>query len=94
MEQILKAALIGGANAAEIEYIILDNVLINRDGVANEEERIIFSLEDMSDGNIKLSFRFERADIPRLVQVLGIPEVVVTETSNKVTGRYILKINS
>ncbi|KAJ8911974.1 hypothetical protein NQ315_003252 [Exocentrus adspersus] len=81
MEEVLEAAILGGANDEEIEFIILDNVLIDRDNVEILEP---FDLEQMADEEVKLSFRFERNDIYRLRHYLGIPENVRTNTSNRV----------
>lgn len=44
-------------------------------------------LDDWSDEDIKLCFRFERNDLPHLVEVLRIPHEVVTGTGNRVSGK-------
>nr|CAI5833154.1 unnamed protein product [Callosobruchus analis] len=82
MEDALEAVILAGADDEEIEYVILDNILIQR----NILERRQFNLENMSEEEIKLNFRFDRADLHRLMDVLRIPLEVVTDTRNKVNG--------
>lgn len=84
MEELLQAAILGGANDEEIEFIILDNIFINRDNILQQQA---FNLDDWSDEDIKLCFRFERNDLPHLVEVLRIPHEVVTGTGNRVSGK-------
>nr|CAI5820520.1 unnamed protein product [Callosobruchus analis] len=59
MEDALEAVILAGADDEEIEYVILDNILIQR----NILERRQFNLENMSEEEIKLNFRFDRADL-------------------------------
>lgn len=89
MEEILEAAILGDANNEEIEFLILNNILINRDNVEQAER---FSLEQMTDEEIKLAFRFERNHILTLKDYLGIPEEVVTVTGNKVNGKSSVRV--
>lgn len=87
MEELLEAAILGGTNDAEIEFLILDDVLINRDNIMeNPNNGNSFSLDDFSDEDVKKHFRFERQDILQLVNLFGIPELVRT--------RRIIKVNS
>nr|CAI5856827.1 unnamed protein product [Callosobruchus analis] len=88
MEDALEAVILAGADDEEIEYVILDNILIQR----NILERRQFNLENMSEEEIKLNFRFDRADLHRLMDVLRIPPEVVTDTRNKVNGLTALCI--
>lgn len=90
MEDILEVAILGEEQDEEIELILLNYILV--DGHNLENERHIFSLEQMSDEDITLSFRFERNDIYRLRIYLGIPENVFTETNNRVNGTTALCI--
>lgn len=84
MEEILEAVILGGGNDNDIEAVILHNILIDRDYV---EERREFSLEEMTEENVKLNFRFEKGDIPRLVNAIGIPPEIMTNTRNKVNSK-------
>lgn len=86
MEEELLAAILGNANDDEIEYIIMANILVNRDNIERHPDH--FDLNNLTDEEIRLNFRFDRADIPRLVQVLRIPEEIVTDTGNRVSGKY------
>lgn len=87
MEELLEAAILGGANDAEIEFLILDDVLINRDNIMeNPNNGNSFSLDDFSDEDVKKHFRFERQDILQLVNLFGIPELVRTRRRIKVNS--------
>lgn len=88
MDELLEIALLGNADDEEIEMIILDNVLINRDNVGRQG--VPFNLDNFSDEEVITHFRFERADLLGLVALLGIPEQVITETSNRVNGRFYI----
>lgn len=85
---MLEIAILGNANDEDIEYIILDNVFINRDEFQREPDDL-FHLDNYTDEEIKLNFRFEREDIPRIVEALGVPAEVITETGNKVSGKNL-----
>ncbi|KAK4886490.1 hypothetical protein RN001_002761 [Aquatica leii] len=92
MEEQLEVAILGGANDEEIEQLILYNVI----GVAivdNEEEENImenveFNLNNMTNDEIKLNFRFQREDITRLKNAIRIPQRVITNTRNKMDDRH------
>lgn len=83
---MLENAIVGNFNDEELEYLILDNVLIDRDEIEREEDN--FSLNNFTDEEIRLNFRFERADIAHVLQALRIPEEVITETGNQVSGEF------
>lgn len=71
MENLLKAVNVGGDNDDEnIEFVIMENILINRDHVMRPINN--FELNELSDSEIKLNFRFKRNGIHRLLQVLGL----------------------
>ncbi|KAG5865786.1 hypothetical protein JTB14_019016 [Gonioctena quinquepunctata] len=84
MEEMLEVGLWGDADDDEIEMIIMDNILIDRDHVQQGQNP--FNSDDYTDEEIVINFRFERADLPVLFEVLRIPEDVITETGNKVNG--------
>ncbi|XP_030766491.1 protein ALP1-like [Sitophilus oryzae] len=84
MEELLEAAILGGANDAEIEFLILDNVLINRDNIMENGNN--FTLDDYADEDVKKHFRFERQDILQLANFLGIPDPVRTQRRVKVNN--------
>ncbi|KAG5898582.1 hypothetical protein JTB14_016594 [Gonioctena quinquepunctata] len=84
MEEMLEVGLWGDADDDEIEMIIMDNILIDRDHVQQGQNP--FNLDDYTNEEIVINFRFERADLPVLFEVLRIPEDVITETGNKVNG--------
>ncbi|KAJ8955926.1 hypothetical protein NQ314_006825 [Rhamnusium bicolor] len=48
--------------------------------------RLVFNLEDIDDRDVKLNFRFDRDDIPRLCQALRIPELITTQSGYQATG--------
>ncbi|KAF5296088.1 hypothetical protein FQR65_LT19848 [Abscondita terminalis] len=78
MEEALLAGILGNANDHGMEYLILYNILINRDNVN-------FDLANLTDEEIRLNFRFERDDLPRLARLLTIPDEIVTETGNRIS---------
>ncbi|KAG5863761.1 hypothetical protein JTB14_030618 [Gonioctena quinquepunctata] len=84
MEEILEVRLWGDADDDEIEMIIMDNILFDRDHVQQGQNP--FNLDDYTDEEIVMNFQFERADLPVLFEVSRIPEDVITETGNKVNG--------
>ncbi|KAJ8930729.1 hypothetical protein NQ314_016435 [Rhamnusium bicolor] len=47
--------------------------------------RPVFSLEDIDDRDVKLNFRFNRDDIPRLCQALRISELITTQSGYQAT---------
>lgn len=91
MEQILENAILGNFNDEQIEYLVVDNVLIDRDEIEREENN--FSLSNFRDEEVRLNFRFELLDIPHIVHALRIPDQVITETGNKVSGQFWVPIN-
>lgn len=92
MEEILEAVILGGGNDGDIEHVILQNILIDRDQVDGDANNQ-FNLNELSDEDIKLNFRFERNDLERLVQMLRLPNEIRTDTRNKVSGKCGLKKN-
>jgi len=85
MDELLEMVILDGVEDDDLEFVVLDNLLINRDDLP---QRPIFDLNNYSDQEIKENFRFERDDLPLLLRASGIPEEVVAPTGNKVTGEF------
>ncbi|KAJ8950905.1 hypothetical protein NQ314_007762 [Rhamnusium bicolor] len=49
--------------------------------------RPVFNLENIDDRDVKLNFRFDRDDIPRLCLALRIPELITTQSGYQATGK-------
>lgn len=88
MEEDLEAAILAGANDDDIEYIIMDHILINRDGNDDVWRHQNFNINQMTDEDVVLNFRFEREHLPILKECLGLPDVLLTEEGHNVEGRY------
>ncbi|XP_050516041.1 uncharacterized protein LOC114329942 [Diabrotica virgifera virgifera] len=86
MEEILEQAMLLEANDNDIEYLIL-NLVLNDDNVQNQNVHPVFNFDTLEPEQAKQYFRFEKQDIPRLVQLLGIPDIIVTETGHTCTAR-------
>ena len=87
MDELLEVLILDDAEDDDLEFVVLDNILIDRD---NLPERPTFNLNNLSDEEIKDNFRFERGDLPLLLRASGIPpEVVTATTNNKVSGEYL-----
>ncbi|XP_050515881.1 uncharacterized protein LOC126892544 [Diabrotica virgifera virgifera] len=85
MEDILEQAILLEANDDDIEYVILNHIL--NDGNDNNVQNVpVFNFDTLEAEQAKKYFRFEKQDIPRLVQLLGIPDIIVTETGHTCTG--------
>ncbi|KAK4886198.1 hypothetical protein RN001_002469 [Aquatica leii] len=82
MDEILEAVIVGGAGDDDIELAILHNVIIDREEIWNE--RAPFDINTLTDEEVVLNFRFRREDLPRLLYVFHIPNVIVTDTRNRI----------
>lgn len=85
MENILEAVILGGGAEDEVEFVILNNILVDRDDVG-EPENSTFYLDNFSDQEIKLNFRFNRHDIEILTNTLRLPPEIQTDTRHKVNS--------
>lgn len=90
MEEDLLLVILAEENDDDdiIEQIIINNVLINRD-LGIEVNNLAFDLDEMAEEEVRENFRFDREHIYRLVEVLGLPERVITDTQNNVNSKYI-----
>lgn len=86
MEQMLKNAFLGIFNDEDMEYLIPNNMLIDRDDIQREQNN--FSLANFTDEEIRLNFRFERNDISHIVEALRTPADVINETGNEGFGDF------
>lgn len=85
MEEQLEIAIMMGAGDDDIELLMLHNII----GVVNDEpnnEGIPFDINNLSDEEVKLNFRFSRNDILRLRNALRVPEEILTENGNRTDG--------
>ncbi|KAJ8930621.1 hypothetical protein NQ314_016536 [Rhamnusium bicolor] len=57
-----------------------------------EQERLLFNLQNISDVDIEVNFRFHRDDLPRLLRVLQITPIVRTKEGDLATGEEALCI--
>lgn len=81
---LLEAVILGGGADEDIEFAILDNILIDRD---EEGQGPPFHLENFSDEEVVKNFRFQRDHLQRLKNVFVIPDEIVTEAGDRVNGR-------
>ncbi|KAF5269779.1 hypothetical protein FQA39_LY08560 [Lamprigera yunnana] len=89
MYEILEAVILGGAGDDDIELAILHNVIIDREEIGNK--RAPFNINSLTDEEVVLNFRFRRKHLPRLLYVFRMPNVIVTDTRNKIDGmRFVL----
>ncbi|XP_031328307.1 uncharacterized protein LOC116159472 [Photinus pyralis] len=89
MEEVLEALILGDAADDDYEYVIMDNIFVNREEVNQGPP---FDFNTLTEEEVLLNFRFSRADLPRLFHVLHIPNVIVTDTRNRVDGFTALLI--
>lgn len=84
MEQILEAVILGGGDDDDVEFIILDHILRDE----NDEGRgPPFDLANLTDEEVLKNFRFQREHLPRLKNVLNIPNNLVTHAGDHVDGK-------
>ena len=57
-----------------------------------EYERKVTTAASWPEGNFRADFRFERADFPRLRQLLGVPAIMRTDNRERFTGEEALLI--
>lgn len=81
MEEDLWAAILAEEDDNAIEYIMIENLLVNRDEVQNVRQ---FNLDNFTEEEIRQNFRFNRADIELLANGFGLPERIITGTGNNV----------
>ncbi|KAG5884379.1 hypothetical protein JTB14_026211 [Gonioctena quinquepunctata] len=89
MEEQLEVAVLAGANHQEIEQLLLHNII----GIAvenGENNNVEFSLNNMTDDEVKNNFRFQREDVLRLRDALRIPHHNITHSRNNVDGTTAL----
>ncbi|CAH1984519.1 unnamed protein product [Acanthoscelides obtectus] len=86
MEEVLEAVILGGGTNEDIEYAIMDNILIDRDEMEVQPAFYLNHLEVLKN------FRFHQEDLPRLRNVLLIPAVVVTDAGDRCDGFKALLI--
>lgn len=80
------AALESSESDSDLEDALLLEVL-NQPNNANRAEMYgNFSLNDLSEAECKLYFRFEKNDIPRLARALGVPDEFTTDSGHKTSG--------
>lgn len=91
MEEVLEAVILGGGDDEEIEWVILNNILIDRDE-AEGAAAGNFDINNYSDEDTKLHFRFSRNDILRLLHCLNLPNEIQTDSRNKVNSKSFLKL--
>lgn len=84
MENVLEAVILGGGADEDIEFVILDNILIDRD---EEGQGPPFDLENLSDKEVVKNFRFERGHLQRIKNVFLIADEIITEAGDRVNGR-------
>ncbi|XP_074034711.1 uncharacterized protein [Leptinotarsa decemlineata] len=89
MENILEDVILGGGADEDIEFVIMNNILINRD---EEGQGPPFELENLSDEEVVKNFRFQRGHLQRIKNVFLIPDEVVTEAGDRVNGLKALCI--
>ncbi|XP_074038222.1 uncharacterized protein isoform X2 [Leptinotarsa decemlineata] len=89
MENILEDVILGGGADEDIEFAIMNNILINRD---EEGQGPPFELENLSDEEVVKNFRFQRGHLQRIKNVFLIPDEVVTEAGDRVNGLKALCI--
>lgn len=86
MDEILEAVILGGAGDDDIELAILHNLNIDHQEIGNE--RAPFDINGLTDEEVVLHFRFRREDLPMLLNVFHVPNVIVTDTRNRIDGKY------
>lgn len=75
----------------DIDHNLVRGIILN-DILANQIENIVenpvlrFDLNNIEDKYVKLLFRFNREDIPRLAQALGIPDQIRTRSRHSAAG--------
>ncbi|XP_031338915.1 uncharacterized protein LOC116167616 [Photinus pyralis] len=88
MDELLEVLALGNFNANDMEDAILYQ-LINHE--ENNNNGVVFNLEEWSDDEAKVHFRFTKNDIRRLVQILGLPNEIRTYTRNRISSKLHTK---
>lgn len=72
-----------------VRGIILNDIFHGDDNIENVNNEIQFNLDNMTPLDVKNKFRFEKEDIPMLVQLLGLPANIRTASGHTCTGKNI-----
>lgn len=91
MENDLALGILAGGEHGVIEHIILNNSIGNAQDIEEPEQLPLFNLDEMDEMEVKLQFRFTRADIHRLKQLLRIPDELRIEQRYVVLGKYLIR---
>lgn len=91
MENNLELAVLAGGHPAVIEHIILDNIIGDND--PQHLDVPPFDLNEMDEMEVKQQFRFSRADIFRLKELLRIQDEIRIESRHVVQGKYLTSAN-
>lgn len=91
MEDIINAVVLGeddDSDDDDVDDVLVLDILKN-DILGNRAEIYgRFSLDEISNVEAKSNFRFEKDDIPRLSNALGIPEFIMTQENIQLSGKY------
>lgn len=89
MEELMNIAIMGNLDIEEIEYVLIRNLL--RHPFENQRNRAAqfgrLNLNNMTEEEIKLEFRFNLQDLERLSVALRLPQRITTANRHTCTGK-------